>query len=123
MFQGLAAESPVSVTLYTDSYVVRGTLATRQRCNQLARDSRERQTEMLVAERIQQVRGSPTAAQRRKVIGQGRARAEPLAVRFAKWQAELGNMFPEAGPLARIGRGWIADYRSGNERLSVAAGW
>jgi hypothetical protein len=31
MFQGLAAESPVSVTLYTDSYVVRGTLATRQR--------------------------------------------------------------------------------------------
>jgi hypothetical protein len=31
MFQGMGAESPVAVTLYTDTYVVRGTVSTRQR--------------------------------------------------------------------------------------------
>ena len=42
-----------------------GRLATPQRCNQLARDRRECQSEMLVAERVEQVGSAPAAADRR----------------------------------------------------------
>jgi len=78
-------------------------LAACERCNQLARDCRERQTEMLVAEGVEQIRGSPAAAQRWQIIGQGGARTEPFAVRFAQGQAELCGMASEARPLAWIG--------------------
>src|SRR6185503_18369524 len=73
-------------------------LAMREGRDEIARDGRERQSQMLVAERIEQICCEPAAPDFRKIIGQRRPRTEPFSTRLAKADPKLGYVASETRP-------------------------
>ena len=90
-----------------------GFFAIRKLRNQLARDRSERQTQMLVAKRVEHIVDRTTATNRWQVVGQGWPRAEPARRLTSHRQAKFADVLLQALPLALIRR--RVEWRELNE--------